>query len=113
MTIPRDSIYRTLARERRRQLLRYLRHTEDGTAHLDDLVGYIHQKESDPPSSDQESIRIDLYHVHLPFLDEKEIIDLDHRSETVQYRSHARLEAELDQLSDTDNETETDTLQLP
>ncbi|WP_436927577.1 DUF7344 domain-containing protein [Halosimplex amylolyticum] len=113
MTLPRESSYGSLARKRREHLIAYLRDTEEKVVQLDDLVEYIHKIEPDSPSPDRESIRIDLYHIHLPFLDEEETIDFDHRSETVQYRSHARLEAELDQLSDTDTETEVDAPQFP
>jgi len=111
MTLPRDSLYRSLAQQRRRNILRCLQDAENEVIQLDTLVEDIVQKEVDFPKSDKESIRIDLYHVHLPLLNEMGVIDFDYRSETVRYLSHPRLEAELNQLSDT--ETEPISLQFP
>jgi len=105
MTLSHDSLYRSLAHQRRRHLLRYLQTAEESVIKLDTLVEDIVQKESDSLTSDKESIRIDLYHVHLPLLNEKGVIDFDHRSETVRYQGHQRLEAELKQISDDKTET--------
>ncbi|WP_167837282.1 DUF7344 domain-containing protein [Halosimplex halophilum] len=100
MTPSESATYRILAHRRRRQLLRYLQDAEDKVAQVDTLVECIAQEASDSPPPDRRSIRIGLYHHQLPFLDEKGVIDFDHRSETVRYRSHPKLEAELEQGSD-------------
>ena len=53
MTLSRDSLYRSLARKRRRYLLRYLQDAEDRVIGLYTLVEDIVQKELDSLTSDK------------------------------------------------------------
>jgi len=96
MTSYLDAVYRSLANKRRRYILTFLRESEAEVTRLDDLVDYVVQQETHSPSPDRETIRIDLYHVHLPLLADAGVIDFDARSEMVQYNGHERIEDELD-----------------
>lgn len=93
-----DLTYRSVADQRRRHALRYLRDVSAETAALEDLVDYAVQQETNSPAPDREAVQIDLYHVHLPLLDEAGAIDFDSRTETGRYRNHSTVETLLDSL---------------
>lgn len=91
-----DEAYRSVADQRRRHVLSYLRDTSTQTAALDDLVDYVVEQETNSPAPDRESVKIDLYHVHLPLLADAGAIDFDSRTETVCYRTKPSVETLLD-----------------
>lgn len=91
-----DLAYRSVADQHRRYILRYLRDTADEVVQLDELVDHVVQEETNSRTPDRESVRIDLYHVHLPLLADAGVIDFDSRTEEVRYRSHSSVETLLD-----------------
>ncbi|WP_323677495.1 hypothetical protein [Halorubellus sp. PRR65] len=90
-----DVVYRCFEHPLRRAVLRQLVARADETATLDGLVTAL---DATTPH-DVEDIRIGLYHVHLPMLD-----DLDAWNETVRYRPNVTtsrvIERELSRSSD-------------
>jgi len=95
MPTPSDDLYRSIATQRRRNVLAYLHESDVTTESLDDVVDAVVEKETHSPGPDRESVRIDLYHRHLPLLDEAGIIDFDAYTETVQYENNSQIEALL------------------
>ncbi|WP_266081297.1 DUF7344 domain-containing protein [Haladaptatus caseinilyticus] len=47
-----------------------------------------------------ESLRTELIHTHLPYLEDRKVLEYDTRSEMVRYRSHSIVEAALESLDD-------------
>ena len=88
----RDAIYRCLADARRRDVLRYLREADDGTASVDDLTAYVVEQETNSPVPDREKVAVSLYHTHLPMLADEGFVEFDERSGTVRYHPHQALE---------------------
>lgn len=96
MTGPTEADYRSVARERRRRVLAYLREAETTTKSLTAVVDAVIERKTNSPTPDRESVRLDLYHVHLPLLDDAGVVDFDNTSETVRYRGDSKIEALLD-----------------
>lgn len=91
-----DSLYRCVADRHRRQLLTYLRETENGTATVDELVDYVVRQEVNSPAPDRASVAVDIYHLHLPLLADEGVVEFDARTERVQYTSRPDVERRLD-----------------
>jgi len=87
-----DDVYQSVANQRRRTVLTYLREASDDMASLDQLVDHVVDQETHSPGTDRESVTIDLYHCQLPMLDEVGVIDFDSQTETVQYRGNPEIE---------------------
>ncbi len=96
MTIPQNAVHKSLANARRRHVITYLQDTDDQKTSLADLVDYVVEQETHSPAPERKKVRIDLYHAHLPLLVDTGVIEFDRCSETVRYRSHDEVEAQLD-----------------
>ena len=86
-----DLLFELLA-DRRRHILHCLTDQPDGVAGFTDLVDAVVGHEPETDAGDRETVRTNLYHVHLPKLAEAGVIDYDTRSETVCYSQQPLLE---------------------
>lgn len=96
-----DNRLRLIQNWKRRETLRVLRHTTNGKATVDDIVGRLGGNASsddfDQPVN-QNSLAIELIHNHLPRLADHGVIEYNRESGTVSYRPDAKLETVLDAL---------------
>ncbi|MFC7155045.1 ArsR family transcriptional regulator [Halomarina halobia] len=90
-----DRTLRLLAHHRRRAILELLIEVDDGGITFSRLVRAIARSEGE---DDSESIRIDLHHCHLPRLADAGVVEYDHRSGAIRYRSADDIEAVLASL---------------
>lgn len=84
-----DDIFELLKNRRRREVIDYLRRSDDGKATLDELAEYIAARENDIEiaqlSSDQRKrVYIGLYQCHLPKMDELGIVEFEKNRGTIQ-----------------------------
>lgn len=93
-----DRTFDLLASQRRREVVTELRNTSDGVVSVDDLAGYI--VERDFEETDYDRIRVLLHHKHLPKLADASGIDFDPRSGMVRYHGNEFVEAVLDRIAD-------------
>ncbi|WP_138006507.1 DUF7344 domain-containing protein [Halalkalirubrum salinum] len=70
-----NQIYTALAREERRELLRYLQHMQK--AQLEDVAQHLLEWEHGSTEEDFSAIRLGLYHMHLPKLAEAGLLTWD------------------------------------
>lgn len=81
-----DEVLDALSHHLRREILDYFENHADGRAvTLDELVAFIERR---VPRETVESLRMKLYHTHLPQLADYGWLDFDSRSEAIHYRSH-------------------------
>jgi hypothetical protein len=85
-----NQVYRSLASERRRNIIRYFEATEQVTVTINELAEYIANQETDVQPSDHETIVLDLSHVHLPLLADIGVLDFERESNTVCYRPDSK-----------------------
>lgn len=71
-----DEILQTLANERRRRVLDYVR-TNGGSTSVDDIVSYLVAEEEGTSESDSTRVHLNLYHVHLPKLSDADLLSWD------------------------------------
>jgi hypothetical protein len=76
-----ETVFEALSNGRRRQILTYFAE-RDETASLDALTHHIATEGQEDPVN----VRISLDHVHLPKLDEMNVLNYDRETETVQRR---------------------------
>ena len=95
---PLDRIFALLADRRRRYTLYYLFVQSDGIATVDAIASAVCtlEERSTGQSVSQTQLQTSLYHAHLPKLEASGVIEHDHRSETVRYRSQPSLEEWLE-----------------
>lgn len=102
MSIIRDSrrkeihtgIDAALSDETRRQVVRTL-HEDAGVVSMQDLAERIAATSSEgPATTDVESLRVRLHHVHLPKLDDNGLVDWDRRERTVSATDHPAYESD-------------------
>lgn len=74
-----DELLQLLSHSHRRQALRFLRKKPNHTATVDELL------ESTCSSSGGSVSEMEMHHVHIPKLDESELVKLDSQGETIQY----------------------------
>lgn len=88
LSIPTDTVLRLLADRQRRQVLRRIAETDDGTTvrRLGEQLG--DSKSRDPTSNGDADAGISLRHVHLPKLREADVIEYDPRGERVRRGPH-------------------------
>lgn len=94
--LPKDLVFGMLSNERRRWALKYLAGNDNETT-LSDLAEYIASIENDKPeaaltSDERKRVYVGLYQVHLPKMDDADIIDYN------QARGTIELQPEADQL---------------
>lgn len=86
--------------QRRRQIIRYLRHQDNSTVTFESVVDQIGDRSrGNDPQQTREQIAIELHHTHLPKLADHGIVQYHHGDGTVQYRGDDRVEALLDSLA--------------
>lgn len=78
----REQIFEVLANERRRYVLGYLEHSDNGTVELRTLVTQVAALENDVPpgkldSDDRKSVYVGLRQTHLPKMDQYNLVDYD------------------------------------
>jgi len=88
-----DELFRALANDRRRLVLRQLATTDGDVASVDDLVDEIVARADLPV--DRERVAVALHHGALPHLDEAGLVEYDARSRTVRYRETPQVERAL------------------
>lgn len=93
-----DELFRALADDRRRLVLRHLATAPDDVAAVDELVDEVATR-ADPPV-DRERVAVALHHGALPHLDGAGLIEYDARSRTVRYRETPQVERALDLVGD-------------
>ena len=96
-----DACLKLVADRRRRRIIDQLRNDGNGQTTIADLVGQLdrgdHATRTDRPP-DRDELAIQLYHSHLPKLDDFGAVDYDLERGTIQYLPNAQLEAVLDSL---------------
>jgi isopentenyl phosphate kinase len=90
-----DDVFRALADEQRRLVVRYLMDA-DGTASYRDVADYLSAHGADEP----EEAMLRLRHTILPILAEAGLLRYDSESERISYRSHAAVEDVLAAVED-------------
>lgn len=95
-----DAILSLLADHQRRDLLRHLIESPEQTATLEECVQHILQREEERTGQcpGHEQVETALHHIHLPKLEQTNILEYDSRSQVLRYRGHERLEAWLDRI---------------
>lgn len=88
----KDELLATLADERRRTILTYLRESSSGVATVETLTA---DTDLEHPGGD-EANAIALVHADLPRLEDAGLVEFDHRSMTVKYLSVREAEQLLD-----------------
>lgn len=97
-----DRMVRTLASAQRREIVRHLLDEVDTSTTVDELVQTVDRGELDP-----ESHEIQMFHSHLPKLDDTPFIDFDSRSRVVRPRpALAELEPLLEVCEELEDEFE-------
>ena len=76
--ISTETALRLLTKQQRRQILRRVADTPDGTT-VDQLTKHLREADSPPPDGDGsvEHRNIELHHVHLPNLQDADVIEYD------------------------------------
>lgn len=90
-SVPLTTAFRLLARRPRRQLLYLLHQRDDGAASLDALARRLAERGSEVGADDPSGLRVALHHVHLPKLDEAEVVEYDPDDGEVHYLGDPRL----------------------
>lgn len=90
-THPADDIFRALADERRRLVVRYLVNDDDGVATYGEMVDYLVSHCATHP----ETARIGLRHTILPTLAGANLLRYDHDTERIRYRPNGLVEDAL------------------
>jgi hypothetical protein len=96
-----ETVFEALSNGRRRKILTYFSGRDD-TASLDALTHHIATERQEDPVS----VRISLDHVHLPKLDEMNVLNYDRETETVQRRRVAEQAATVLETARTVAESE-------
>ena len=94
----RDELFRALADDFRRLVLRHLVTAPDDVAAVDDLVDAIVTRTDLPV--DRDRVAVALHHGALPHLDEAGLVEYDARSRNVRYRETPRVERALELVGD-------------
>lgn len=89
-----NNVFRLLADERRRAVLRFLLGANRTTASTDEVVAHL--LERDGGLGDEEALEIQLRHTTLPKLADAGVIARDERVGRIEYRGPAILESCLD-----------------
>ena len=89
----------------RREILRELTDREENTLSVDSLYRILEEdsqalKGTEYEGWDVESLRKELIHTHLPYLEDRKVLEYDARSEMIRYRSHSAVETVLEALDD-------------
>ncbi|WP_312907039.1 DUF7344 domain-containing protein [Natronosalvus caseinilyticus] len=94
-TISTDTAIHIVANQRRRSVLTQLIENERNDVGLDVLAKHL-SPENPPPDSvetaNSERLLLDLYHNHLPKLEDAGLVEYDDRTETVRYHPNERVE---------------------
>lgn len=77
-----DDALEVLSNEERRQITYFLEEEAGSTVEYSDIVDHVARER---PEEERQRIRVSMRHIHLPRLDESEVIKYDERSETVRY----------------------------
>lgn len=97
-----DRLFGVLADQRRRDVLYYLWEGTDDTASVGTLADHIAEPESDDADDSEttdrgeQTIAIELSHVHLPKLDAADVVEYAPDSGTVEYEGDETTEALLE-----------------
>lgn len=89
-----DELLRVLADRERRAILSQCREGPTEIFTLEELATQL----STAPSTDEQAVRIRLHHVHLPKLDQTDVLDYDSASRTIEYHCDAVLESLIDTI---------------
>jgi|AntRauMinimDraft_4_1070384.scaffolds.fasta_scaffold00019_73 hypothetical protein len=92
--IPRDELFDLLASARRREIVSFLATRPGDAVHFEDLVAVVAASEcpGSGPGTHRGRVTTDVYHVHLPKLDDAGVLSYDPEAETVEYQGSERLE---------------------
>ncbi|WP_438267496.1 DUF7344 domain-containing protein [Haladaptatus halobius] len=98
-------VFTALKEPLRRETIMELTDRDEDTISVDSLCRTLGE---DPRPSEgteyegweAESLRRELIHTHLPYLEDRKVIEYDARSEMVRYRSHSTVEAVLETIND-------------
>lgn len=99
-THSQDAWPRLVADRRRREILRQLRDDSAGETTIDELVDGLLGEEASSDIERSERLAIELYHAHLPMLEDHGVVDFDPERETVRYRPDERIEGMLNSFAD-------------
>ncbi|MFH5802122.1 hypothetical protein [Haladaptatus sp. CMAA 1911] len=89
----------------RRETLRELADREEDTISVDALCRTFGTESqafegTEYEGWEVESLRTELIHTHLPYLEDRKVIEYDARSEMIRYRSHSTIETVLESVDD-------------
>lgn len=92
-TISTDTALQLLADQQRRKVLHHLVES-NGAASLEEVVSAVHTNSSSPRNPDElrNRIAVNLHHVHLPKLQDTDLIEYDSASETIRYHPDELIE---------------------
>lgn len=88
-----DQALRAINSQRRREVLRYLRPSDESAVALHELAAAVVDRTGpDTPPHDVETVTVDLHHRDLPLLDAAGLLEYDSRSRTVRYHGNQGIE---------------------
>jgi len=95
-----ETLLAVLTNAHRRYLLAFLREQSDGACSFDAATDHVvaEARRKRDERLDPDAVELGLCHRHLPMLADAGLVEHDARSETIRYRSDARLEALADRL---------------
>lgn len=94
-----DSLLRLLCHHYRRQTIRFLAGQQNNATTIDELVDQMNC------SSDDELLFVEMEHLHLPKLDNSDLIEWDPRSEAIRYYPDSLCEQLLEAMERHDVES--------
>lgn len=95
-----DALLHLLAHHHRRDILRFLQHDPNHTAHIDELIAHLidRERERTGKTPGRTTIQRELHCIHLPELTATNLITYTACSQTVYYRPNDRIEGLLRHL---------------
>jgi DNA-binding transcriptional ArsR family regulator len=87
------------------ETFRELTDREENTLSVDSLCRILEENSQALEGTEYEgwgveSLRTELIHTHLPYLEDRKVLEYDARSEMIRYRSHSVVETVLESLDD-------------
>lgn len=98
-----DTLLGELQYRHRRQVLTFFEESDANRAHIDELVEFIGDRDSN--TSDPDSLAATLHHATLPALADTGFIDYDREEHTVRYREKPRVQRALSLLAELRDDT--------
>lgn len=97
-----DAVLEILSQRERRSILNYLVDSSEEVIPIDDVVEQIVQDEAERMSElpNQDHLKLELHHIHLPKLTKAGLLEYDSRSEQIRYWGDEQVEKWLKRINE-------------